>query len=308
MTLTADLTGAAGRGELVAYFQPQVDVASGRIIAAEALCRWHHPALGLVPPNDFIPLAEESGAIHEIGDFMIEQGCDLAAELDDVEIAVNVSPVQLTRPDFGARLIAAFDLHKLRRNQLTVEITESHPVIDLPDAVAQLERVRDSGVGVSLDDFGSGFSSLKQLNSLPFTELKIDQSLIREDTEETWNRVASIVSIVRQRGMRIVAEGVETREQYERVRDADCDRAQGYFLGVPMPREEFLAYLKANVRTALPGLGAVARRALRAAGIRNLEDAAAFTRLDVTALHGIGPATMTRLDAALATASLAFAN
>ena len=306
MTLAADLRGAAGRGELVAYFQPQVDVASGRIIAAEALCRWQHPELGLVPPNDFIPLAEESGTIHEIGYFMIEQGCDLASELHDVEIAVNVSPVQLTRSDFGSRLIAAHERHKLRRNQLSIEITESHPVIDLPDAVAQLERVRDSGVGVSLDDFGSGFASLKQLNSLPFTELKIDQSLIREDTEETWNRVASIVAIVRQRGMRIVAEGIETREQYERVRDADCDRAQGYFLGVPMPREEFLAFLKANVRTALPVLGAVARQALRRAGIRNLEDAAALTRRDVTSLHGIGPATMTRLDAALAAASLAF--
>ncbi len=300
------LSGAAGRGDLVAWFQPQIDLASGRVVAAEALARWQHPQSGLVPPTDFIPVAEESGAIHEIGEFMLEQGCALAAELDDVEISVNVSPVQLTRSDFASRVIAAFERHGLRRGQLSVEITEGRPVLDLPDAVAQLERVRDSGVGVSLDDFGSGFASLKQLNALPFTELKIDQSLIRNDTEETWTRLASIVAIVRQRGMRIVAEGIETREQYERVRDADCDRGQGYFIGMPMPRSEFLEYLRANVRTALPAIGAVARRALLRAGIRNLEDAATHTRSDVRALRGIGPATMVRLDTALAAASLAF--
>lgn len=308
MNLAENLAGAASRGELVAWFQPQIDLASGRIVAAEALARWQHPETGLVPPNDFIPVAEETGAIHEIGDFMIEQGCELAAELTDVEIAVNVSPVQLTRPDFAARLIAAFQRHSLHRGQLSVEITEGRPVLDLPDAVTQLEHVRDSGVGVSLDDFGSGFASLKQLNALPFTELKIDQSLIHDETEETWTRLASIVAIVRQRGMRIVAEGIETLEQYERVRDADCDRAQGYFLGMPMPRQEFLEYLRANMRTALPALGAVARRALQRAGIRNLEDAAALTRADVRALRGIGPATMARLDTALAAASLAFSS
>lgn len=308
MKLAEDLAGAASRGELVAWFQPQIDLASGRVVAAEALARWLHPKTGLVPPVDFIPVAEETGVIHEIGDFMIEQGCELAAELTDVEIAVNVSPVQLTRPDFAARLIAAFQRHGLNRGQLSVEITEGRPVLDLPDAVTQLERVRDSGVGVSLDDFGSGFASLTQLNALPFTELKIDQSLIHDETEETWSRVASIVSIVRQRGMRIVAEGIETLEQYERVRDADCDRAQGYFLGMPMPRQEFLEFLRANVRTALPVLGAVARRALLRAGIRNLEDAAALTRTHVRGLHGVGPATMARLDTALAAASLAFSN
>jgi EAL domain-containing protein (putative c-di-GMP-specific phosphodiesterase class I) len=310
VSLETDLPGAARRGELVAYFQPQVEVASGRIIAAEALCRWQHPRLGAIAPTEFVAVAEESGAIHEIGDFMIEQSCAFAASADaaGIEVAVNVSAVQLGHPDFSARLIAAYERHGVAADRLTVELTESRPVIDLPDAVAQLERLRALGTGISMDDFGSGFSSLAQLNALPFTELKIDQSLIRDDTEETWTHVASLVAVARHRGMRIVVEGVETREQYERVRDADCDRAQGYYLGTPMPRDEFAAFLRANSRTALPALGASARRALLAAGIRNLEDAAARTRRELAALHGIGPKTVARLDAALATASLVFSN
>ncbi|CAN5291383.1 hypothetical protein BH09ACT5_BH09ACT5_17640 [soil metagenome] len=310
MTWRAELAGAAQRGELVAYFQPQVDPASGRIVAAEALCRWAHPSLGMIPPAEFIPVAEETGAILEIGAFMLDRACAFAAGFAEpgIEVAVNVSAVQLADPGFSDAVVAACERHALDHSRLTVEVTESRPVLDIPGAVADLARLRDLGTTISMDDFGSGYSSAAQLNSLPFTELKLDQSLVRDDTEETWSRVASLVAIARHRGMRIVAEGIETREQYEHIRDADCDRAQGYFLGMPMPLGEFEAHYGTHQRTPLPAaLARPARRALTAAGVRNLQDLAVYRSRDISALHGIGPRTVTALALALGAAGLAFA-
>ena len=305
MTWEADLPGAAGRGELVAHFQPQIDPASGRIVAAEALCRWLHPTLGMVPPAEFIPVAEETGAILEIGGFMLEAACAFASE-SGVEVAVNVSAVQLADPGFSDRVVAACAGHGLEHSQLTLELTESRPVSDLPEATAHLARLRALGNNISMDDFGIGHSSVKQLNALPFTELKLDQSLVRDDTEETWTRVASLVAVARLRGMRIVAEGIETKEQYDHIRDADCDRAQGYFLGMPMPADEFAAYYGTHQRTPLPRLTRPVARALAALGVRNLEELAARRRGEISALRGLGPRAIESLTAALAAAGLAF--
>lgn len=305
MDLAAALTGAAGGGELIAYFQPQVDLASGRVVAVESLCRWQHPEWGMVSPVDFIPVAEESGAIHGIGDFMAEECCRFAAATPDLEVAINVSAVQLAYPDFSTRLVQTWERFGLPASRFTIELTESRPVLDIPDAVTQLERLRDLGADISIDDFGVGFSSRKQLDDLPFTELKLDQSLIREDTEETWTRVASVVAISRGRGMRIVAEGVESAEQYESVRAADCDRAQGFHIARPLPRDEFAAWLRANSRTPLPALAAPVRRALEGAGIRNLEDAAARGRTVIGSLHGVGPKAVATLRSAMDAAGVA---
>ncbi|MCU1411825.1 MAG: hypothetical protein JWR04_2532 [Rhodoglobus sp.] len=309
MDWVAELPGAAARGELVAYFQPQIEVSTGRIVAAEALCRWNHPVLGPISPAEFIAAAEENGVIDEIGAFMLEQGCAFAsaAGLPGIQVAINVSALQLAQPDFSARVIAAYERFGLDPAQVTIELTESRPVSDIPEAVAHLARLRDLGSGISIDDFGIGYSSAKQLEALPFTELKIDQSLIREDTEETWNRVATIVAVVRQKGMRIVAEGVETQEQYDRIRESGCDRAQGYFLGMPMPQTEFEAYFAANQRTALPRLARPVSRALAALNLRNLEDLAARRRTEIASLPGVGSKTIALLGAALAAAGLAFA-
>ena len=309
MDWLADLPGAAARGELVAYFQPQIEVSSGRIVAAEALCRWNHPALGPIPPADFIAAAEEHGAIDEIGGFMLERGCEFAsaAGLSGIQVAINVSALQLARPDFSTRVIEAYERFGLGPAQVIVELTESRPVSDIPEAIAHLKRLRDLGSGISIDDFGVGYSSAKQLEALPFTELKIDQSLIREDTEETWTRVATLVAVVRQKGMRIVAEGVETREQYERIRESGCDRAQGYYLGMPMPQAEFEAFYAANQRTALPRLARPVSRALASLNLRNLEDLAARRRSEIASLPGIGAKTLTVLAAALTAAGLRFA-
>lgn len=234
VSLRADLPGAALRGELIAYYQPQIDVASGRIVAAEALARWWHPQLGLVPPLDFIPIAEETGAIHEIGDFMIEQSCGFAASADaeGIEVAVNVSAVQLTDPGFSDRLTEAYLRHGLSPAHLTVELTESQPVLNVPDAIAQLEKLRSLGIGVSIDDFGSGHSSLRQLQTLPFSELKIDQSLIR-DTAPIPAYVCEAVDTAHELGLRVVAEGIETEHHFARAVELQCDRAQGYLFSRP---------------------------------------------------------------------------
>jgi EAL domain-containing protein (putative c-di-GMP-specific phosphodiesterase class I) len=309
MDWVADLPGAASRGELVAFFQPQIDVASERIVAAEALCRWNHPTLGSVPPSEFIPAAEESGGIHEIGAFMLERACAFlrAESLAGIQIAVNVSAVQLAHPDFSSRVADTYQQYGVEAGRVTIELTESRPVLDIPDAVAHLQMLRDLGSGISIDDFGTGYSSSKQLDALPFTELKIDQSLIREDTEETWTRVATIVAVVRDKGMRIVAEGIETKEQYDRIRESGCDRAQGYFLGVPMGQAEFERFYADHQRTALPRLARRASRALSALGLRNLEDLAEQRRAEVLALPGIGRKTVSLLAAALTAAGLDFA-
>lgn len=248
VNLLSQLPGAVDRGEIHPFYQPQVDVTSGWVVGAEALCRWQHPVLGMISPLDFIPLAEESGDIHDIGAFMIESACALAADLAEAqtELAVNVSAVQLSDPSFSARFTERFQRHGLGPGRVTIELTESRPVLDLPDAIAQLDTLRALGIGLSIDDFGSGHSSLKQLEALPFSELKIDQSLIREDTDETWSQVSTQVAIARHRGLRIVAEGIETAEQYARVRLAGCDRAQGYFLGRPMPRDEFVSLVSSG--------------------------------------------------------------
>lgn len=295
--LATALTGAAARGELFAHFQPQLDPETDRIVGAEALARWDHPGLGLVPPLDFITVAEQTGLIDEVGEAMVELGCAFAARIagSGIQVAVNVSALQLADATFADRFVAIAERHGVPLGELTVEITESHPVDAVPGAVEQLVRLRDGGAGIALDDFGTGYSSFKQLESLPFTELKMDQSLIRDDTDETWNRVGTLVVLARHRGMRIVAEGIETLEQYERVRAAGCDRAQGYFLGMPMPADEFVQFAAAHVRTPLPRVAAPARRALAAAGIRALEDLATWTRRDLLALPGIGARTADRL-------------
>lgn len=229
-----DLVGAVRRGEISAWFQPQIDLRDSRVVAAEALCRWMHPVRGLVPPSEFIPAAEESGLIEEIGVFMARQSC-LAIERWRIDISVNVSPVQLETAAFTKWLE-----HQLRgvstgTNALTIEVTEEQPLRNVTAVVRRLDRLLALGVGVAIDDFGAGQSSLKQLRRLHATELKIDRSLVVDENAETL--IADAVVAARASGVRTVAEGIETREQLERITRLGCDRAQGYLLGRPMPHE-----------------------------------------------------------------------
>lgn len=237
--MASELTGAGRRGELVAHFQPQQDLHTDRIVGAEALARWAHPELGVILPDTFIPIAEAAGTIHEVGEFMLEQTCRQAAEWRQrslvLDVSVNVSPLQLQDERFVQKAIDTVRRYGLTPETITLEVTEAEPIVDLPRAVAALERVRAVGMGVSIDDFGAGHSSLEQLRNLPATELKIDQSLIRRSAVLARLLLPAIVAEARDEHLRVVAEGVETAEHLQLARDLGCDRAQGFFIGEPMP-------------------------------------------------------------------------
>jgi EAL domain-containing protein (putative c-di-GMP-specific phosphodiesterase class I) len=241
--LVADLPGAASRGEIVAFYQPQISVADGRTVAAEALCRWFHPELGMIAPSIFIPLAEEEGLIDEIGDFMMLEACGFAAHWEHdgtpIEVAVNVSGIQLRNPEFANHVVAMLHAVDLDPRFLTIEVTESEAILDLTMVAERLDWLRAVGVSISVDDFGTGHSSVDQLLGLRATELKIDQSLIQEDGATSGTLLTAVVAFAHDRGLRVVAEGVETQAQLAWVEALHCDRAQGFLLGMPVPEREF---------------------------------------------------------------------
>ena len=240
--LISDLTGAVTRGEIEAYYQPQIDVATGEIVAVESLSRWLHPELGMQSPLVFIPIAEEFGLIDEIGEFMLDEACrcaaDLAARNISIDVAVNVSAIQLARATFFERLEAVLDECEFESEGLTLEITESRLIANRPQVSERLAVLREQGVGVSIDDFGVGHSSVEQVLALPANELKIDRTIVQDEAATGGALLATIVRLATGRGLRTVAEGVETQAQLDRVRDVGCDRAQGYMIGKPMPNDK----------------------------------------------------------------------
>jgi EAL domain-containing protein (putative c-di-GMP-specific phosphodiesterase class I) len=240
--LVADLAGAVSRHEIVAYYQPQIDIESGNVVAVESLSRWMHPQLGMQSPLIFIPLAEEFGLIDELGDFMVSEACRLAVDFCEremnIEVAVNVSALQLASPAFFTHLEQLISDLQLAPGSITLEITESRLIANRPQVAKRLGHLRDLGVGVSIDDFGVGYSQVEQVLALPANELKIDRMIVQDQTATNGALLATIVRMVSDRGLRTVAEGVETEEQLQRVRDLNCDRAQGYLIGMPMPKAQ----------------------------------------------------------------------
>jgi EAL domain-containing protein (putative c-di-GMP-specific phosphodiesterase class I) len=239
--LIADLGGAAGRGEIVAYYQPQIDLGTDRIVAVESLSRWLHPQLGMQSPLVFIPLAEEFGLIDEIGEFMISEACRCAADFASrglaIEVAVNVSALQLARSAFFEFLESEIAGCQLARDSITLEITESRFIANRPQVAERLGRLREQGLSVSIDDFGVGHSSVEQVLALPANELKIDRTVVQDDSS-SGALMRTIVLLAQDRGLRTVAEGVETEAQLDRVRALGCDRAQGYLIGKPTPKAD----------------------------------------------------------------------
>lgn len=245
MGLDEDLIGAVDRHEILAYYQPQIDLSTGAIVAVEALSRWQHPSRGLLQPSLFIGLAEQSDLIFEIGDEMIDNGCR-CSRLWGVEVAVNVSAAQLATVEFFDHLMSRLAEEALGEHSITVEITESRAIVDPEDAVRRLLQLRTRGVDVSIDDFGSGFSSLDQVLRLPVTEVKLDRSLIQGHLGDSEHVMASVIEIAHGRGIRVVAEGIETSAHLDLARRLGCDRAQGYLLGMPTPEDEVGELLKAH--------------------------------------------------------------
>jgi diguanylate cyclase (GGDEF)-like protein len=238
----ADLRHAAKRGELRLHYQPAFDLASGAVSGVEALIRWQHPTRGLVAPDDFIPVAEETGLILPIGEWVLREACTQAAAwargLGDGApcIAVNLSARQLVEPDLAERILGIVVETGVRPDQLGVEITESTLLEDSRDATATLEGLRRAGVAIALDDFGTGFSSLSHLQRFPVDTVKIDRSFVHEvdASLEAPRLVAAIIAMAKALGLRTVAEGVEREAQAACLRDLGCDAAQGYHLGRPV--------------------------------------------------------------------------
>lgn len=239
--LAGQLRHAFVAGELTAYYQPQYDLASGRIVALEALCRWNHPDFGLLQPSRFIEVAEQHGLISDLGSFMLEesgrQAVDWRRRGAHVGLAINASPSEL-RPGFAETLLRRLTELALGYRVLTIEVTESPAISSSRAEIFALETLIDSGVGVSIDDFGTGHTSLDLVRRLPLTEVKIDKSLVHDPTRSIDDLVRRCIDVARERGAIIVAEGVETQEHFERSMHWGCDRAQGYFFSPPLPVED----------------------------------------------------------------------
>ncbi|MGY1826711.1 putative bifunctional diguanylate cyclase/phosphodiesterase [Blastococcus sp. SYSU DS0541] len=239
LRLETDLHGAVTRGEIGVHFQPQIDLADGRIVAVEALARWQHPVLGNIRPDVFVPLAEASGQIQDIGGHVLLEACRTLAAWRadglDLEVAVNVSTVQLTDPGFAGSVIGVLAETGLPARSLTLEVTESQVLTEVATRHGHLEHLRALGVGISVDDFGTGYSSLAQLQRLPVSELKIDRSFTAQliGSAPSSPLVAGIIGLAHGLGLRVVAEGVETCAQSGALHGMTCDRVQGYLYGRP---------------------------------------------------------------------------
>jgi diguanylate cyclase (GGDEF)-like protein len=247
--LEIDLRRALTLREFALVYQPQLNLRSNRVTGFEALLRWQSPSRGAVSPLDFIPVAEETGIITPIGEWVLRTACREAAKWPGARtVAVNVSAVQFTSPDLVAAVLSALGESGLDPRRLELEITESVLLDARGTALAMLQQLRTIGVRVSLDDFGVGYSSLGYLRSFPFDRIKIDQSFVRCASNDAVGRaiVLAVASLGQSLGMATVAEGVETEEQMARVVADGCTDVQGYLISRPMPPEQIEGFLRSR--------------------------------------------------------------
>ena len=236
--LELDLRTAMAERQFELFYQPLLDVRTGRVVSFEALLRWHHPERGLVPPSEFIALAEETGLIAALGLWVIDTACREAREWpSDIKVAVNLSPLQFRSSTLVADITAALERSGLPGSRLDVEITESLQLLDNAETLAMLHAMQAVGICVSMDDFGTGYSSLSYLRRFPFDKIKIDQTFIRtmDEGSEGHAIVEAFITLGRALKKNVVAEGVETSEQFELLREAGCQEVQGYLFSKPRP-------------------------------------------------------------------------
>ena len=245
------LARAIERNELVLHYQPQVDLASGVTVGAEALIRWNHPELGLIPPGRFIPVAEDSGLIVQIGEWVLHQACMEAAAwandgLPPLTVAVNLSAIQFKRGDLVATVRRAVEAAQLPPERLELELTESILIGDTENVLAMVRELKAFGVTLSIDDFGTGYSSLAYLKRFNLDRLKIDQSFTRElaTNPDDATIVNAIIQLARNLGLATIAEGVENELLVNILRRYGCDMIQGYWFARPMPGTDFVSFLR----------------------------------------------------------------
>jgi len=252
--LEADVVRAIKEHELEVYLQPKYDIESETMIGAEALIRWNHPEKGMLPPAKFIPACEKNGFICTIDFFVLEEVCRKLSQWKEegrqiVKISVNFSRRHLAEPDFVDRLIEAVRYYDLQTSDLEIELTESIAYDEIGTLLKVMRQIKEAGFGLSMDDFGSGYSSLSLLREMPVDILKLDKGFLdgyhgKEDAERDKRIVFHIISMAKDLEITVLAEGVETEQQKEFLKEAHCDIIQGYYYAKPMPADEFANYLK----------------------------------------------------------------
>jgi len=251
LEIEAELRGALAKRQLALHYQPKIDIATGEMRSVEALIRWHHPSRGLVLPGEFIPIAEESGLILEIGDWVIREACRQARVwqqrgLPFLRVAVNVSPLQFRQANFVKRVSAALQEHSLDATYLEIELTEATLMSNAETSVALLEQLSELGVVVAIDDFGTGYSSMSYLQRFPIDKLKIDRSFISDvaSNADDASIVRAIISLAHGLRLKVIAEGVESEEQLGILRRMGCDQYQGFFRSAAVPAADIEKFAK----------------------------------------------------------------
>jgi diguanylate cyclase (GGDEF)-like protein len=251
LALETELRQALEAGELELHYQPKVDISTGRVRSAEALIRWRHPKRGIVPPNVFIPVAEETGLIMPIGEWVIREACRqvrrwLDSGMPPLRVSVNLSAKQFRHADLAAVVRSALDEAQLQPGYLELELTESAVMHDPEKSTLTLQQLSTMGVHISIDDFGTGYSSLSYLRRFPLDKLKIDRSFVRDlmQNPDDVSIVRAIISLAHSLRLRVVAEGVETADQLNFLTELGCDQYQGFYCSPAVPPDEFVALLQ----------------------------------------------------------------
>lgn len=259
LLLENELRQALAREEFAIHYQPIINIKSGQVVRSEALMRWNHPYLGVVFPGEFIPAAEETGCIVELGEWALRGVCSQIATwykkgLSAASVAINISPRQFTQPEFCTLVKNALKEFKLPRNLLQIEITESMAMYDVEHTMQKLSQLKEMGVEVSIDDFGTGHSSLSYLKMLPIDRLKIDKSFTKNCTRDPRDAaiVQAIVSMGHTLGLHVCAEGIEHRDQFSFLKKLGCESAQGFYFSKSLPALEFEEWVKGFEKKLLP--------------------------------------------------------
>src|SRR5208283_4367522 len=251
--LEFDLRQAIMCDQFELHYQPVVNLRDGTITGCEALLRWYHPKRGMIPPAEFIPIAEETGLIDQLGEWALRTACAEAVSWpDNITISVNVSPVQFRNEALGLTVIGALAASGLPARRLELEITETAIIHDEEATLGKIAQLREMGVHISLDDFGTGYSSLSYLQRIPFDKIKIDQSFIENvaDNDVSLAIVQAVITVAKARNVITVAEGVETEQQKELLRALGCSEMQGYLFSRPVPVQDLLQFFPTSAQRA----------------------------------------------------------
>jgi len=250
LQILGELKEALSTGQLSMYYQPKVELSTGIVKSAEALIRWNHPKLGNIPPASFIPTAEQSTLIRSVTNFALDQVMDQASSWESLGIkiptAVNISTHNLLQPKFADEIKDKLDSHNLSTDNLELEITESSPMLEISKTIEEMKRISSNKIAISLDDFGTGFSSLQYLQTLPISCIKIDQSFVKKlpESKAAFHIVATTIELAHKLGLSTVAEGVETKEAYDCLVSLRCDFAQGFLISHPLSAHDFTEWYK----------------------------------------------------------------